>query len=621
VQVPEVLFAVCSSVVPTHPTSSAARAALGALDEFLWKAAAKDGLLFVSQADNGRSSTSPDTTLSSSSSSPQGLATIIRSQVLQSGLMDAITAAMTATANSLQATIEPNQPPFQDSPDARHNAAPDTAIGIGGSYVDSALKEAPLITSALLLSTWVQVYQLWPAGREQVAIAAVAAPAAMQLSAAILQVVSRDLPAAVKAAPEVAGLTTGGAPSYSALLNHAVKELLYAVYTLVCSTSVLDRSWLSMPELQPLLTLPEFTTVLATMMVVTAEALLARQKLGPTAAANASSTSSTCSTSTSSTSTSSTSSTCSTSTSSKSSACQRSTAPSSTPSTDSSSKNSAIGKTSTKITRQLEAVLRNLPDCTKTLLETLSMDSRAMVWAAAAQRDRATADDLDNIAVTLVHVLCWQFAADSTAAQTAEQQTERQQLQKLLLQVPALLLYWTANTPISTEQEVLPCTLNVVFSAQQCIHCWLQQPHVTSYAQSIKCGGLGLDVDTVTCQWLQPYLPAVWLEQVLPDVQKLLAVLLPYCWQQQATSTASRSPGAPSAAGDVRQREGVSQLHESVRVSSTAGASTTTMSEVLSQMTVRLVGLQCRVLHQQWAMILRGTGSEQRVLVRRMTGP
>jgi len=221
-----------------------------------------------------------------------------------------------------------------------------------------------------------------------------------------------------------------------------------------------------------------------------------------------------------------------------------------------------------------------------------------VVWAAAAQRDGATADDLNSIAVTLVYVLCWQVAT----VPTAQQQTEGQKLQKLLLLVPALLLHWVGNTPALTEEQVLQCAINAVLCSQQCIQTWLKLDN-TAYTQVVKHGMGGLqercEIHTLVAPepWLQPYFPAVWLKQVLPDIQKLLAVLLPYCWQQQATGTASQSPGASSTATDMLRHGGVGQLFGSVRGSSlTGGSRTVEASVVLPKVPGRVVVVQCQIL-------------------------
>jgi len=463
-------MAVCSTVVPNNPVSPSARIVFKALQAFFSNSGTEGGLW----ADSGSSSMSPG---GSSSNSAQDLAPSIRSQVLQSGLMDALAAAMKATADSM------------------------TAAHAVRSQPELKLAVTPPDT---LFDIWTHACPLWPEGHERLAVIAIAAPAAVQLLEAIMQVVSRDLPASVTAAavPAEEGAASG-MHGNTLLLCDSVEPVLYVVRWLATGiTNVAGSCLQSVPELNPMLTVREFTTVLATMMVVTAEALLARQRLGPTATANFRRTSS-----------------------SSSSARSRS-------SRSSSSSSRATDKASTQLNRKLEAMLRNLPECTKALLETLGMDSRAMVWAAAAQRDSATVEDLDSIAVTLV--LCLQHAAVQTAMRRAEGTAK---LQKMLLQIPAMLLHWAANTPVLTKEQELQCATNAVLLSSQCTQCWLQLDK-TAYAKIDLDEGVGLVIDTqAPVPWLQPYFPAVWLEQVLPDAQKLLTVLLPYCWQQQATGT------------------------------------------------------------------------------------
>jgi len=381
----------------------------------------------------------PGGATSSSSSSPQGLAPIIRSQVLQSGLIDSFAAAMSIAADSILTAndvTDVNDSTLQDGRDLGRAATTSQAVGVSHKPQANqpSLLRKRLMTSTHWLTTWTHVCHMWPEGRERLAFIAAAAPAAVRLAAAMLQVTSRDLPAAVQAESQRAQEgAAGGRFSDAAILNDCVKTVLQIVSWLACGFNGLGSSHLCMPELQPLLTMPEFITVFATMLVVTAEALLARQKLGPTAAANTSSATTSPGTTGRS----------------SSSACRSTKAASSAPSTDSSSNH--VSRASNKLNRKLESLLRNLPESTTTLLEILGMDSRAVVWAAAAQRDRATAGELDSNSIALAFVLCWQVAA----VQTARLQAEEQQLQKLLLLVPAVLLHWAANSPDLTKQQDL----------------------------------------------------------------------------------------------------------------------------------------------------------------------
>jgi len=585
---------VCSVLQPGAaggPTSQAAFTALEALEAFFNKSGAEGGLW--PETDNDRSRSHPSGQGSRSSSSPKGLAPTIRSQVLQSGLMEILAPTMTAAADSISTATLSDRPV--------------------GSQTQLWWQ---IVTSALWLTIWTYMCHLWPSGRERLAVIAAAAPAAVQLSATIMQVVSRDLPVTVKAAAaEAADAQTGagsqgtstvadGVYSNTSVLYSSVQTVLQVVGWLAHGLSDLGDTFLSMPELQPLLVMPEFTTALATMLVVSIEALLARQKLGPTAAATASRT------------TTGTGITSPGPTGSSSGRAHKARQPasSSTASTNSSSSSATISgtdKAAAKLNRKLEAVLKNLPECTKALLETLGMDSRAIVWAAAAQRDVAEVSDLDRIAVTLVSVLCWQ-PEDAAAAvpTTLHLADEGQMLQKLLLQVPAVLLHWLAvvasqrkggvlSNPVLDEQQVLLYGTSFVFSSHQCTQTWLKLTK-TANAQNVDDRTVGLqgssEIDALASEpWLQPYFPAVWLEQVLPDAQQLLAVLLPYCWQQQATSTASQSVGAASAAAALLQRESVGQPL-AVWYGSEEGSRTVPLSVVWPEVPGRLVVLQCQAL-------------------------
>jgi len=444
-QVPDVLIAVCCSLAQTNPTSAAARTAFTALEAFCGKAADQGGpcsptpdstRMGPSSSQVGSSSTG-----SSSSRSVQDLGSGLRSQMLQSRLMDALAAAMSAAATTcLQAGAADDaiDPTVQDSPSSGQTAAFSASEVLSGMQDKQRHSLEPL-GSASLLRSWVNVTLLWPDGPGRLSIAAVAAPAAVRLSAAVMQVVSRHAPAAItaaaaaaRAAAQVKPKTQPAAPSFAAEVVHdAVQAVLQAVtwLALTITNQGGQPNFMYLPELQPLLVMPEFTTALATILVVSAEALLGQQERGPTTAAIAKSTSS-------------------------------STSASSSLLSSSSSSPSASASlrftSNTKMNRKLEAVLKNLPECTEALLETLGMDSRAMVWAAAAQREVVTPPGLNSIVVALLSVLCCQFMATVIPTQKhAEGQTSR----KLLLQVSALLLHLAANTPVLTEQQVLQCGL------------------------------------------------------------------------------------------------------------------------------------------------------------------
>jgi len=239
-------------------------AALTACETFFAKADAEDGMW--PETDSGSSS---------SSSSPQGLATIIRSQVLQSGLMGTFAAAMTAAADSIL-TVNDREPPLQDAtqicyPYMGRAVTADRAAGGSGRH-DELLRSLfwrQVSTSAQWLTTWSHVCRLWPEGNERLAVIAVAAPAAVRLSAAIMQVVSRDLPAAVKAAaaaaaaaadaqggPAVQG-TSGDVRTDICLLYDSVNAVLKSVSWLAYNVVEYEdggTSFWHMPALQPLLT-------------------------------------------------------------------------------------------------------------------------------------------------------------------------------------------------------------------------------------------------------------------------------------------------------------------------------------------------------------------------------
>lgn len=105
-QVPDALIAVCCSVAQQDPMSTAACMAFTALEALFDKATEPGGpcgptpdstRMGPSSSRVGSSSTGRSST-AGSSSSVQDLAPFIRSQVLQSGLMNALSTVMTAAA-------------------------------------------------------------------------------------------------------------------------------------------------------------------------------------------------------------------------------------------------------------------------------------------------------------------------------------------------------------------------------------------------------------------------------------------------------------------------------------------------------------------------------------------
>jgi len=350
-----VLFAVCCQVQPaiqSQPKCLAACAAFGTLDNFLRRA-----------ADEGAISLDDPT----GSGTALKLVPGIRLQAEQSGLMETFQAAMTAAATHLQ------HPCLQQQP------AP--------AFADFS----PIFYLCCCLTRgWTRVCQLWPEGPEKVAVMAIAAPAAVQLSAAIMLVVSRDLPAAVKAAaPEAPSIylmepASGYSPavqeSYASELCRAVFQVEIAMCFLHgCISRVNCIDPFSLPQLRSLATTPEYASLLATLLVVTSEALLAQQQLKQaTAAASTPSTTGGISSSRSSANSSS----------------NGSPGSSTVSHSRTATTNSANSKSSTSrcksVHRWVKEASKDLPECTKALLEALGVDSTAVVWAAAAQRDQAT---------------------------------------------------------------------------------------------------------------------------------------------------------------------------------------------------------------------------------------
>jgi len=97
--------------------------------------------------------------------------------------------------------------------------------------------------------------------------------------------------------------------------------------------------------------------------------------------------------------------------------------------------------------------------------------------------------------------------------------------QQLLLLVPATLLRWASNTRATTHEHMQQ-SLIVASCGDDIISCWLRSSKVV-VAQLTSDTGSNLQA----CgPWLQPYFPAAWLEQVLPDAHELLTVLQQRPW-------------------------------------------------------------------------------------------
>jgi len=476
----------------------------------------------------------------SSSSSALSLAPGLRSQVLQSGLMEAFAAAM-ATAKDVLARHPPqNQPATQTSVTSSTAAA--GAAGAGHS--EHVLFQTQHFTH--LLHSWHWVCRLWPAGRgEQVAAIAygnsVAALAAMQLSAAILHAVSGDLPAAVTAAAAAAaeaeaeaaaaeaeaaaaaeapqsrgsddhsGRSVGvnSAKSYAGDLYSAVYGVQHTVSWLAhCVFEVLASLDFDMPELRP---------VLATMVVLLTQAVLAQQWLGPTAAA---------------TSTHNTSSRRSSSSKGGGTGSSRplpSSSSGSSPNTVSTPSEVMNNLLSTKMTHKLEAVLRNLPECTKALSETLGMDSKAVVWAAAAhcalsQHQGESSGPLTVIDTALVVVF-------------EQQSVEDPSQQRLLLLVSATLLHCASNTHIQSLAQAQEWAAIVAGSCTS----FITRLCSSFPKQSAQQHGADQREDAAF-QGPKPVTPAE-LKQFLPDIQKVLAMLLQHSQEPQPPSLLSSVGG------------------------------------------------------------------------------
>jgi len=319
-------------------------------------------------------------------------------------------------------------------------------------------------------------------------------------------------------------------PSYASELCWAVCQLVSAMcFVSGCIQSVgrATNDPFSLPELGPLKT-PEFASVLATLLVVTSEALLAQQQTAP-ATASASNPSTVGGSRSSSTTNSSNGSP-------GSSTVSDSRTATSSPAGGDHGSGTSKGKA---VHRWVKQAIKDLPECTKALLETLGMDCTAVVWAAvqqaAAQRDDTmfgtviAARGFRNLTLAFSSLMCCLSPPAAEGVTVVMSPICEQALrQQLLLLVPATLLHWASNTRATTYEDVQRCAL-IAWFAGDIFSCWLRSSKVvvaelpSDTGSNLQAGG----------PWLQPYFPAAWLQQVLPDLQKVLALLL-------------QQPGGPS---------------------------------------------------------------------------
>jgi hypothetical protein len=165
--------------------------------------------------------------------------------------------------------------------------------------------------------------------------------------------------------------------------------------------------------------------------------------------------------------------------------------------------------------RRVKKAHRQLPDCIAGLLQTQGVDSRAVVWVAAAFMDFMHLGTLKVSAAAFRNLVNW-IASRAPGLQHDTQQ-QMQQMQQQMLLVSSVLLQWAAGASRAAgdPRQVQLCS-DISDIGRELIQAWLtltEHPFAPA-AESL---------------WLPGTKPAQWLQQVVPNIQGVLAALLEVC--------------------------------------------------------------------------------------------
>jgi hypothetical protein len=190
--------------------------------------------------------------------------------------------------------------------------------------------------------------------------------------------------------------------------------------------------------------------------------------------------------------------------------------------------------------RHLRAAHKALSACYTALLQLLGVSSEAAVWFAAMFTGSTS-----EVALRARRLL--QALKASTAAAQQQVLAQQQLNQQLLLLVPTMLLRWAAQASGNPAgPSGVPSGLEAVFAAAAAalgtsrlvgrdgdindtlatatdyVQGWQQHIAIHRLAganSSIADSAVGAD----SSMWLQPHLPAEWLQQVFPDIHTICA--------------------------------------------------------------------------------------------------
>jgi hypothetical protein len=476
-QVSEQLARMCSSIMQAGPRSLAACAASDMLKAFAVRIRCTD---------------KPDPILIS-------LHLRACRQLLQPGLLDGLSKVLTAAAEDLQA--QQAQP--------RHGAARYWPVVPGP--VEVAPSDLPMFQHQLLqhsytmLAAWVTVFEFCKGAASRAASAA----AALQLAAAVMDLVSQRIPQLLAADRKaVLQAVQSSSQRVQATVSGRASQLFDCVFSVYLAVERL-ASCATAEELPAMASMPVFTRLLTLASFINCQAMLLHVSAVCTAASSSGS---------------------------------------------SGSRSSGQGASARPAIsmRQVRAAHKALSPCDTALLQLLGVSSEAAVWSAAALLSGHPDIHVAVHAPTLLlpTVLMGAAGPSQPQAQTA-QQPLRQLTQQLLLLVPAMLLRWVVRATDITQQGAASADGSrqvhavvqdtplrgqsgvLTVAALKCILRWEKDTagYTSAGASSSTTAGSAAAADSSSTAgsssssvWLQPYPPAEWLQQVFPDFHNICSV-------------------------------------------------------------------------------------------------
>jgi hypothetical protein len=381
----------------------------------------------------------------------------------------------------------------------------------------------------LLLSTWDLLASLWAPAKNtpapaQLPVTYAAVPGLMRLSAAMMHVINLERPAVTATAAPGLGPATEERSAADTLYGTVLQ--VAKVFKSVSWAIIGDNVDGQQRDLQAFASvLPEFSTVLSTIITFEADSLLLQQQLLTTKTAQGTRGSHAASMETHSTSTSSTS-----SRGNRAHGVAGGEAASGSSSTtgrqDSKAGSSnAGGSDCITVIRKVKKACRAMPECIDTLLLAQGVDNEILVWVTAAFRKHTKFDALEVSAASFLQLANW------IASRPRASKHHMQPLQQQMLLVSAVLLRHAAaaSKVVSNPQQAKECS-HLADVARQIIQAWLS---LTKHPY----------VPTAEGPWLPGAQPVQWLQQVVSDIQTVLGSFLQVCRLPPGISTMT-APGS-----------------------------------------------------------------------------